>query len=216
MKYCTFHIITAQSILATYSKFIIDFFFCSFYNLLIVTTDCHFLLIRILATIRTIVKIPFARNSKLRMEAHYEVKEHRGQLGLSQKQLAEKAGIGFRTIVTYEAGERFPQSAQLYKLAKALNVSTEYLKDDSIEDPTYGLDRMDYVEEMRQMTSKQDSLNLEEMLRQNQTLFAGGSISEEAKDQYFQAVMEAYLDCKKAAKETFGRKKSENLASIDK
>ena len=65
-------------------------------------------------------------------------------------------------------------------------------------------------------TSKQDSLNLEEMLRQNQTLFAGGSISEEAKDQYFQAVMEAYLDCKKAAKETFGRKKSENLASIDK
>lgn len=145
-----------------------------------------------------------------------KVKEHRGQLGLSQKQLAEKAGIGFRTIVTYEAGERFPQSAQLYKLAKALNVSTEYLKDDSIEDPTYGLDRMDYVEEMRQMTSKQDSLNLEEMLRQNQTLFAGGSISEEAKDQYFQAVMEAYLDCKKAAKETFGRKKTENLASIDK
>ena len=136
-----------------------------------------------------------------------KVKEHRGQLGLSQKQLAEKAGIGFRTIVTYEAGERFPQSAQLYKLAKALNVSTEYLKDDSIED---------YVEEMRQMTSKQDSLNLEEMLRQNQTLFAGGTISEEAKDQYFQAVMEAYLDCKKAAKETFGRKKSENLASIDK
>ena len=43
-----------------------------------------------------------------------KVKEHRGQLGLSQKQLAEKAGIGFRTIVTYEAGERFPQSAHLY------------------------------------------------------------------------------------------------------
>ena len=54
-----------------------------------------------------------------------KVKEHRGQLGLSQKQLAEKAGIGFRTIVTYEAGERFPQSAQLYKLAKALNVSKQ-------------------------------------------------------------------------------------------
>ena len=54
------------------------------------------------------------------------------------------------------------------------------------------------------------------MLRQNQTLFAGGTISEEAKDQYFQAVMEAYLDCKKAAKETFGRKKSENHSSIDK
>ena len=99
-----------------------------------------------------------------------KVKEHRGQLGLSQKQLAEKAGIGFRTIVTYEAEERFPQSAQLYKPAKALNVSTEYMKDDSFEDPTYGLDRIDYVEEMCQMTSKKNSLNLEEMLRQNQTL----------------------------------------------
>lgn len=56
---------------------------------------------------------------------------------------------------------------------------------------------MDYVEEMCQMTSKQNSLNLEEMLRQNQTLFAGGGISEEAKDQYFQAVMEDILIVKK-------------------
>ena len=44
------------------------------------------------------------------------------------------------------------------------------MKDDSFEDPTYGLDRIDYVEEMCQMTSKKNSLNLEEMLIQNQTL----------------------------------------------
>ena len=30
---------------------------------------------------------------------------------------------------------------------------------------------------------------------------------EEAKDAYFQAVMKAYLDCKEAAKQTYGRKK---------
>lgn len=57
-----------------------------------------------------------------------KVKEHRGLLGLTQKQLAERAGIGYRTIITYESGERFPHAAQLYKLAKALGVSTEYLK----------------------------------------------------------------------------------------
>ena len=51
-----------------------------------------------------------------------KVKEHRGILNLSQKQLAEKSGIGYRTITSYESGERFPQSAQLYKLAKALGV----------------------------------------------------------------------------------------------
>ena len=136
-----------------------------------------------------------------------KVKEHRGILNLSQKQLAEKSGIGYRPITSYESGERFPPSAQLYKLAKALGVSTEYLKNDEIDDPAYGLDRMEYVEEMRQQAGKKDSLDLEEMLKQNQSLFAGGTISEEAKDAYFQAVMKAYLDCKEAAKQTYGRKK---------
>ena len=135
-----------------------------------------------------------------------KVREHRGQLGLNQKQLAEKAGIGYRTIVTYEAGDRFPQAAQLYKLAKALGVSTEYLKDDNIEDPTYGLDRMDYVEEMRQKEGRKESLDLEKMLQQNQALFAGGTVSEEAKDAYFQALMKAYIECKESARQTFGPK----------
>lgn len=78
-----------------------------------------------------------------------KVKEQRGNLGLSQKQLAEKAGMGIRTITSYELGERKPYQAQLYKLAKALEVSTEYLQNDNIEDPSYGLDRMEYVEDMR-------------------------------------------------------------------
>ena len=36
-------------------------------------------------------------------------------------------------------------------------------------------------------------------------LFAGGSISEETKDAYFQAVTEAYFACKNAAKEKYGK-----------
>ena len=71
-----------------------------------------------------------------------KVKEQRGNLGLSQKQLAEKAGMGIRTITSYELGERKPYQAQLYKLAKALEVSTEYLQNDNIEDPSYGLQFM--------------------------------------------------------------------------
>ena len=97
--------------------------------------------------------------------------------------------------------------AQLYKLAKALEVSLEYLKNDDIDDPYYGMERMEYVEEMRRTAGTREALNVEEMLKMNQALFAGGTISEEAKDDYFQALMKAYLDCKQAAKETFGRKK---------
>ena len=135
-----------------------------------------------------------------------KVKEHRGLLGLTQKQLAERAGIGFRTIVTYESGKRFPQAAQLYQLAKALGVSTEFLKNDAVDDPSYGIDRMEYVEQMRQEAGTGEAISLETMLAQNQAMFAGGTVSEEAKDAYFQAVMKAYLECKEAAKETYGRR----------
>lgn len=136
-----------------------------------------------------------------------KVKEQRAMLGLSQKELAQKAGIGYRTITAYEAGDCFPRAATMYKLAKALGVSTEYLKDDSVENYREGADRMEYVEEMRKQTGYRESLDLEAMLKENQALFAGGTISEEAKDAYFQAVMQAYVECKKAAKEKFGRKK---------
>ena len=131
-----------------------------------------------------------------------KVKEQRGNLGLSQKQLAEKAGMGIRTITSYELGERKPYQAQLYKLAKALEVSTEYLQNDNIEDPSYGLDRMEYVEDMRKNSGTREAL------AENTALCAGGTLSEEAKDAYFQAVAEAYYDCKKAARKTFGKKKN--------
>ena len=136
-----------------------------------------------------------------------KVKYHRAVNELSQKQLAEKAGVTERTILSYERGERRPHATQLYKLAKALGVSTEYLKDDTIDDPAYGLDRMEYVEEMRRREGNKEALDLEKMLQQNQALFAGGTVSEEAKDAYFQAVMKAYIECKESARQTFGRKK---------
>ena len=114
-----------------------------------------------------------------------KVKEQRGNLGLSQKQLAEKAGMGIRTITSYELGERKPYQAQLYKLAKALEVSTEYLQNDNIEDPSYGLDRMEYVEDMRKKSGTREALDLQKMLAENTALFAGGTLSEEAKKCYF-------------------------------
>ena len=137
-----------------------------------------------------------------------KLKDRRGELNLSRAALASRAGIGERTIASYECGERRrPQQAQLYKLAKALEVSPEYLRNDEIDDPFYGIERMEYTEEVRKRYGAKEALNVEEMLKMNQALFAGGTISEEAKDDYFQALMQAYLDCKQAARETFGRKK---------
>ena len=137
-----------------------------------------------------------------------KVKEQRGNLGLSQKQLAEKSRNGYPDNYFLWIRRKKTIPAQLYKLAKALEVSTEYLQNDNIEDPSYGLDRMEYVEDMRKNSGTREALDLQKMLAENTALFAGGTLSEEAKDAYFQAVAEAYYDCKKAARKTFGKKKN--------
>ena len=53
---------------------------------------------------------------------------------------------------------------------------------------------MEYVEDMRKKSGTREALDLQKMLAENTALFAGGTLSEEAKDAYFQAVAEAYYD----------------------
>lgn len=48
---------------------------------------------------------------------------------------------------------------------------------------------------------------MNELLERNAALFAGGELSQEAKDDFFQAVTKAYLLCKEEARKTYGRKK---------
>ena len=45
-----------------------------------------------------------------------------------------------------------------------------------------------------------------ELLEANAALFAGGELSQDEKDAFFEAVMKAYLTCKEEAREKFGRK----------
>jgi len=51
---------------------------------------------------------------------------------------------------------------------------------------------------------------VEALLAQNAALFAGGTLDQEGKDAFFEAVMKAYLTCKEEAKKTYGRKAGDN------
>jgi len=55
------------------------------------------------------------------------LKESRQKLGLTQEQLAERAGLHYSYIGQVERGDKNPSLKSLYRLAGALNVGIDYL-----------------------------------------------------------------------------------------
>lgn len=137
-----------------------------------------------------------------------KVKDARISLDLSQAELAEKVGVSSRSVQAYEAGVKKPRATVMAKLAKALEVSVKFLTDDECENPVADIEKDSYIEEARERYGSKGARDMEQLLADNAALFAGGELSQEQKDKFFEAVMTAYVTCKEAAKEKFGRKKS--------
>lgn len=89
----------------------------------------------------------------------------------------------------------------------ALDVSYDYLSNDDVTDPKQGIEKIEHIETVRSQLGNKAASEVDELLERNAALFAGGELSEEAKDAFFTAVTKAYLECKEEAKKTFGRKK---------
>ena len=136
-----------------------------------------------------------------------KIKLSRELCNLTQQQLADKVGVSKRTIASYESSGAIARSSTMRKLARALNVSYDYLTNDDITDPKQGIEKIEYIEEARNQFGNRAAKEVDELLERNAALFAGGELSEEAKDAFFTAVTKAYLECKEQAKKTYGRKK---------
>lgn len=104
-------------------------------------------------------------------------------------------------------GEKFPRDKTIYQLAKALHVSIRYLKDDECENPTEDIEKDIFIAEASEQYGMNGARDLERMLAENTALFAGGDLSQEEKDTYFNALMTAYVTCRETAKEKYGKKK---------
>lgn len=57
------------------------------------------------------------------------LRELRKSNGLSQRELADRAGVTAPAITLWETGKRFPRGANLKRLAKALRVTESYILD---------------------------------------------------------------------------------------
>ena len=137
-----------------------------------------------------------------------KVKRSRELRGFTQQTLADEINVSKRTIAAYETTGAKPRPATMRKLAAALKVSVDYLTIDEVTDPEYGLEKQGYVDQARELYGAHAAREMNALLEQNAALFAGGELSQEAKDDFSAAVMKSYLACKEAAKKTYGRKKS--------
>lgn len=136
-----------------------------------------------------------------------KIREARCALGLSQSELGEAVGVSMRSIISYEKGQKHPRDKTIYQLAKALHVSIRYLKDEECDDPTADIEKDVFIAGASDQYGAAGAKDVTRMLEENTALFAGGELSQEEKDTYFNALMTAYITCRETAKEKYGRKK---------
>ena len=136
-----------------------------------------------------------------------KIKRSREVAHLTQNELAQLVGVSQRTIASYESGGAKARRSTIEKLARALKVSVKFLSDDDCTDPLAQIEKDDYIEQAREMYGTKGVRDMEELLRDNTALFAGGELSQDQKDAFFQAVMTAYVTCKEEARKKFSSKK---------
>ena len=136
-----------------------------------------------------------------------KIKRSREVADLTQQELADLVGVSKRTIASYESTNAMARRTTLVKLARALKVSVRYLSDDECTDPLADIEKDGYVEEARQRYGASGARDVDALLRDNAALFAGGELSQEEKDAFFEAVMRAYVASKDIASVKFSRKK---------
>jgi transcriptional regulator with XRE-family HTH domain len=144
-----------------------------------------------------------------------KLKRCRLVLNLSQTELAKRSGITERTIYTYESMGIMPRSGNVKRLADALGVSVSYLleddrnvvispvDDESIDDVNAEI----YLLAVKEKFGETGLSEAKELLSRTASLFADNDIEEEAKDIFFQSLMEVYLESKAEARDKFTPRK---------
>ena len=136
-----------------------------------------------------------------------KLKQARLVLNLSQSELAEKTGISERSLYTYEQTGTLPRSSNIRKLAEALNVSVGYLLDEEETDTQKDIDKDLFLSNVKNEYGYRGAREATEVLTRASALFAGGELNDDAKDHFFQALMEVYLESKEEARSKFSPKK---------
>lgn len=95
----------------------------------------------------------------------FNIRERRKELGLTQKELAKKVGVSFRTIQNYENGITPPSLYIIKKIALALEVSVETLISQYKFDNNFSAQQiLEKVTQDKEYKSKVDNLILTDII----------------------------------------------------
>ena len=119
------------------------------------------------------------------------LKEKRVEAGLTQAELATKAGTSSRTIQNYELGKSKPSNMEIaQRIADVLGTTTEYLLGSSGT----------YVVEAREKGGTKAARDIDELVSEVTGMFAGGKLSEDALEGAMKALNDAYWIAKEKNK----------------
>jgi len=129
------------------------------------------------------------------------LKEKRAQSGLTQAELAMKAGVTARTIQNYELGTRKPGNMVIVqRIADALGTTTEQLLSSGET----------LVVAAHERGGARAAKDINELVSEVTGMFAGGKLSDDALDGAMRALNEAYWIAKDKNKK-YGRKKKKDV-----
>lgn len=137
------------------------------------------------------------------MELKDRIAKIRRMRGLTQNELAEKAGVSARAIQNYEGGTRTPKKDILAKIAEILAVDEKALASDE----EY------FVIEANEKYGSKGKAAAQKLVENAAALFAGGDISEEDKANVMEALQEAYWEAKITNKKYTPKKYRKNQNS---
>lgn len=130
-----------------------------------------------------------------------KLKEKRIEAGLTQADLAAKAGTTARTIQNYELGKSKPSNMEIaQRIADVLGTTTEYLLGSSGT----------YVVEAREKGGTKAARDIDELVSEVTGMFAGGKLSEDALEGAMKALNDAYWIAKEKNKK-YGRRKDKEV-----
>ena len=113
------------------------------------------------------------------MEFKEKIRLLRRENGLTQREIAEKIGVTYRTYQNYEAGASSPSGIVLAKISELFGVSMDMLGD---------------RDENSQKTTENSELDA--LLSEMQALFSGGKLRDEDKKYVIEALTDAYYRTK--------------------